>query len=224
VGELEIAFDTATAATVVAASSPHELVTRRHDPGPGERPGHTAQLMALIEEAVVACGGTLGDVRRIGVGVGPGSFTGLRIGVATGRALALATGAEVVPVSTPDALAVAAGAREGTPILAAIDARRGEIFVTVWADGRRVHGPAAVRPEALAGLVAEHAPGALAVGDGAVRYRDVLEAAGVEVPADSDTRNLVYGSPLMELADLGTPIPRTDLAPDYVRRPDVDDR
>ena len=83
--DLVLAFDTATAATVVgAARGDGTTVVRRHDPGPGERPGHATQLLALVDEALGELGATLQDVTRIGVGVL--IITGLRIGVATGRA------------------------------------------------------------------------------------------------------------------------------------------
>ena len=88
-----------------------EPVELRHEPAPGERPGHAAQLLPLARRALDALGASFADVRRIGVGVGPGTFTGLRIGVATARALAQATGAEVAAVSTLEALAAAAAHR-----------------------------------------------------------------------------------------------------------------
>ncbi|HSD76597.1 MAG TPA: tRNA (adenosine(37)-N6)-threonylcarbamoyltransferase complex dimerization subunit type 1 TsaB, partial [Solirubrobacteraceae bacterium] len=126
-----LGFDTATAHTVVAVLAegrgPVEL---RHVPGPGERPGHATRLLPLARRALAAAGLRFGDVDRLAVGVGPGTFTGLRIGVATGRALAQAGGAAVVPVSTLRALAAAAG-HDG-PVLAALDARRGEAFAAAW--------------------------------------------------------------------------------------------
>jgi tRNA threonylcarbamoyladenosine biosynthesis protein TsaB len=96
-----LGLDTATPATVVAVlPADGEPVELRHEPAPGERPGHAAQLLPLARRALDALGASFADVRRIGVGVGPGTFTGLRIGVATARALAQATGAEVAAVST----------------------------------------------------------------------------------------------------------------------------
>ncbi|MEA2393962.1 MAG: tRNA threonylcarbamoyladenosine biosynthesis protein TsaB, partial [Solirubrobacteraceae bacterium] len=73
-----LGFDTATPATAVAVLPERgEPVELRHDPAPGERPGHASQLLPLAARALRAAGGTFADVRRIAVGVGPGSFTGL---------------------------------------------------------------------------------------------------------------------------------------------------
>jgi tRNA threonylcarbamoyladenosine biosynthesis protein TsaB len=212
-----LAFDTATPATVVAArDGDAEVVERRHDPGPGERPGHVAQLLALAAAALSAAGFDWLEIDRVGVGVGPGTFTGLRIGVATARSLAQATGAQLVGVSTLDALARATG--DGRPVLAVLDARRGEAFVAAYEAGRRTREPLAARPEDLAALVA---PGALAVGDGAVRFRSELEAAGASVPEDTSPLHRVAGDALLRLAAAAPEVSRPALLPEYVRPPDA---
>lgn len=223
-GDLVLAFDTATAATVVgAARGDGTTVVRRHDPGPGERPGHATQLLALVDEALGELGATLQDVTRIGVGVGPGSFTGLRIGVATGRALVLATGAQGVRVRTLDALAWGTAARApGEPVLAVLDARRGEVYVAAWDDGACSLQPIPLAPGELGTVAAAHAPGGPAVGDGAVRYREALQEAGVHVPPDGDEAHRVDGRALVALARRGAPVARERLVPDYLRVPDVD--
>ncbi len=217
---LVLAFDTATSATVVGLLQPGgAAIERRDDPVAGERPRHAQMLLALCEDALRAAGATWADVGRIGAGVGPGSFTGLRIGVATARALAQARSIEVVAVSTLEALA--RGAMSAGPathdVLAVLDARRGEAFVAAFGD----HPPpaaAAVQPPALAGL---GGAGWVAVGDGAVRYRGELEPAGIEVPPDADPRHRVSAAALAGLAAAGTPIPVATLVPDYVRLPDA---
>jgi tRNA threonylcarbamoyladenosine biosynthesis protein TsaB len=219
---LVLAFDTATAATVVALiDAGGSVIERRDDPAPGSRPRHTQTLLMLCQAALDAAGATWADVGRIGVGVGPGSFTGLRIGVATGRALALARDAELVPVSTLEALAQGAGgAGSASPdVLAVIDARRGEAFAAAFAAGAAPPRASAVEPSALAVLAA---PGWLAVGDGAVRYRDELERGGIDVPADADPRHAVSGASLARLAAAGAPVPVATLVPDYVRLPDAE--
>jgi tRNA threonylcarbamoyladenosine biosynthesis protein TsaB len=221
-----LCFDTATPDTVVAlgrgagGGSPGQFpIERRHTPGVGERPGHASQLLALCGEALRQAELRFGDVERIGVGVGPGTFTGLRIGVATARALAQSCGAQLVAVSTLQALA--AGAAADGPVLACLDARRGEAFTAGWHDGAAVHPAAATRPEDLAELVGE---GWLVVGDGALRFRAQLEAAGAVVPGAEDPRHHVGGAALHALALAAEPVGRDALVPEYVRAPDAQER
>ena len=157
-----LGLDTATAATAVALlddARPDAATERRHEPAAGERPGHAAQLLTLAAELLAAAGLRFADVDRIAVGVGPGTFTGLRIGVASARALAQGSGAELVGVSTLRALAVAAepAAPAGSGVLAVIDARRGEAFAAGWRAGAAVLEPAALAPAELARRVARRA-------------------------------------------------------------------
>jgi tRNA threonylcarbamoyladenosine biosynthesis protein TsaB len=214
-----LGLDTATPATAVAVlpddGAPVEL---RHDPAPGARPGHAAELLPLARRALEAAGATFADVRRIAVGVGPGTFTGLRIGVATARALAQATGAELAAVSTLAALAEAADTDRS--VLAVIDARRGEAFAAAYRSGERLAGPVAVAPDDLAALAdPAHGPW-LAVGDGAVRFRDRLEPA-VDVPVDASTLHRVSALAVCRLARTAPAIDRDALLPEYVRAPDA---
>lgn len=235
-----LGFDTATPATAVAlldadaegnASSDGRgarvagtgeddvAAERRHDPAPGERPGHGAQLLALAHELLDAAALTFRDVERIAVGVGPGGFTGLRIGVATARALAQAADAEIVGVSTLRALAAAARPAAGQGVLAVVDARRGEVFVAGWRAGEQVLGPVAVEPSALETLAGG---GWLAVGDGALRFRDDLQRAGCVVPADGSAQHGVSARTVCRLALQAPRGAERDLVvPDYVRRPDA---
>jgi tRNA threonylcarbamoyladenosine biosynthesis protein TsaB len=229
-----LALDTATPATVVGVADDDGvlLAARRHDPAPGERPGHTQQLLPLAQQALVEAGAAWADVTRIGAGVGPGTFTGIRIGVATARALAQGLDAQTVAIPTLDALAL--GAREAAAstsptdrpnVLAILDARRGEAFVAAWAaDGARLLQPAAWRPERLAG-VPGLAPGPwLAAGDGAVRFRTELEAVGVAVAPDDADLHRVSAGALCRLAAEASPVARDALVPEYVRAPDAEPR
>jgi tRNA threonylcarbamoyladenosine biosynthesis protein TsaB len=214
-----LGLDTATAATAVAVlPDGGEPIELRHEPAAGERPGHATQLVPLAVRALRAAGATFADVRRIGVGVGPGTFTGLRIGVATARALAQATSAELAAVSTLEALA-AAVATDG-PVLAVLDARRGEAFVAAYRAGERLIAPAAVAPDELAGLADPALGSWLAVGDGAVRFRDRLEPAA-EVPADASTLHRVSALAVCRLATAARSVDRDALLPEYVRLPDA---
>jgi tRNA threonylcarbamoyladenosine biosynthesis protein TsaB len=219
-----LGLDTATPATVVAVlPDDGEPVELRHEPAPGERPGHARELLPLAEQALDAVGATFADVERIGVGVGPGTFTGLRIGVATARALAQSTGAELAAVSTLDALAEAAG--RDRPVLAVLDARRGEAFAAAYIGGERVAGPVAIAPEELpafaerAGARAAATPW-LAVGDGAIRFRDRLVPAA-DVPGDDSTLHRVSALAVCRLAKVAPTVDRDALLPEYVRPPDA---
>jgi tRNA threonylcarbamoyladenosine biosynthesis protein TsaB len=195
-----------------------EPVQLRHEPSPGERPGHATQLLGLARRVLDAVGADFDDVRRIGVGVGPGTFTGLRIGVATARALAQATGAEVAAVSTLEALAAAADTDRA--VLAVLDARRGEAYAAAFHDGKRLVAPMAIAPDGLAALADSRRAPWLAVGDGAVRFRDRLEPA-VEVPADASPLHGASALAVCRLAREADPVDRDALLPEYVRLPDA---
>src|SRR5436309_1668265 len=128
-----LGFDTATRATAVAlANHGGDTFEARDDPPRGERPRHAARLLPLCAEVLDRAGISYHDLERLAVGVGPGTFTGLRIGVATARALAQASGIALVGVSTLHSLALnalPAFADRGVEAVAAVlDARRGEAF------------------------------------------------------------------------------------------------
>ena len=243
-GGAVLALDTATPATVVGLAPPEgPPVELRDDPAEGERPQHAARLLPLAEEALRRAGLEWADVRRIGAGVGPGSFTGLRIGIATARALAHAGGAELAAVSTLQALATGAAAQTGLDpaaleawepeagaaephgVLAVLDARRGEAYAAAWRGAERLLAPAALGPEALGraaeGLRSRTGRPWLAVGDGAIRFRAQLESAAVSVPADSSPVHRVGALQLCRLAATAPAIDHRTLVPEYVRAPDA---
>ncbi len=217
-----LGFDTATAATAVAlldGRAPGLTSERRHEPVAGARPGHSQLLLGFAHELLEQAGLTFADVDRIAVGLGPGGFTGLRIGVATARALAQAAAAELVGVSTLQALAMAARPAPGQNVLAVVDARRGEVFVGGWRRAEQVLGPLAVAPADVAAL---GVAGWLAVGDGALRFRDDLQAAGCVVAEDRSPQHGVSAEMVCELAlraPAGTPWEL--VVPDYLRKPDA---
>jgi tRNA threonylcarbamoyladenosine biosynthesis protein TsaB len=220
-----LGLDTSTPATAVALWAPGgPQVERRDDPPEGARPAHGARLLVLVEAALAEAGAGWEDVERIACGVGPGGFTGLRLGIATARALAQARDLPLVGVSSLEALA--AGAREllssgwgSDPLIAAvIDARRGEVFAAAWRGGEQVLAPVAIAPAELA---ARGLPGALAVGDGAVRFRAELERAGASVPAGDSPVHRVSALVVCRLGAAGDPADRDALLPDYRREPDA---
>lgn len=239
-----LGMDTATAATTAAVWAPGgPAVERRDDPPAGQRPGHAGRLLVLVEEALAAAGVDWEAIERVAVGVGPGGFTGLRLGIATARGVAQARGLPLVGVSSLEALAAAATppaadgpvvsqdagaaaatppAAAGRPVLAVIDARRGEVFAAAWAGGRRVLEPRAVAPEALAVSLATALPAPpLVVGDGAVRFREELERAGAAVPAGGSPLHRVSALEVCRLGARGEPADRDGLLPDYRREPDA---
>jgi tRNA threonylcarbamoyladenosine biosynthesis protein TsaB len=206
-----LGLDTATASTAVALWAPGgPEIERRDDPPLGARPAHAGRLLLLVEEVLAAAAADWHAVERIAVGVGPGSFTGLRLGIATARGLAQARDLPLVGVSSLAALAVGAD-------LAVIDARRGEVFAA--APGG--FGPVALKPEELAERIE---PGWLAVGDGAVRFREPLERAGAVIPADDDPQHRVSALQVCRLGATGEPADRDALLPDYRREPDAKPR
>ena len=219
-----LGFDTATETLAVAAAAEGKVILERSvAPGVDARPRHQQLLLAEVERCAEAAGGW-DAIDRIAVGIGPGSFTGLRIGIATARALAQARGLEVAGVSTLTALALgmadaAGGAR---PLLPVIDARRGQAFAAPHADdGTPLAEPVVLEPEGLADLARSLAEPPLAAGDGALRFRAELEAVGAEVPPDGDEVHSVrarYVCNLGERADATAP---EAVEPVYLREPDA---
>jgi tRNA threonylcarbamoyladenosine biosynthesis protein TsaB len=216
-----LAIDTATPSTVVGVQlGDGRVVEARDDPPEGSRGEHAGRVLVLVEQALRDGGVAWDDIDRIAVGVGPGGFTGLRIGIATARALAQARGLPLVPVSSLAALAAgAAGA--GGAIAAVIDARRGEVFAAAWDGERELLGPRALAPGVLAERLGALARPVQAVGDGAVRFRTELEGAGVAVPVDGSAVHRIAAAPLCRLGAAGAPAERDRLLPDYRREPDA---
>jgi tRNA threonylcarbamoyladenosine biosynthesis protein TsaB len=215
-----LGIDTSTAATAAAVLGPELAAEARDDPAAGERPRHATTLLALVEDVLGQAGGWE-HIDRIAVGVGPGGFTGLRHGIATARALAQARGIPVTGVSSLLALARGAAAEPGTPVYAVIDARRGEVFAAAWRDGEPLLEAVAIAPEALAERLQE---GALAVGDGAVRFREHLERSGAAVPADSSTSHRVSALEVCRIGSEGGAAGGDLPVPDYRREPDASPR
>jgi tRNA threonylcarbamoyladenosine biosynthesis protein TsaB len=231
-----LGLDTATRATTVALldTDSGDAVQRRDDPPPGARPRHTTRLMALVVEVLGAAGARWADVDRIAVGVGPGTFTGLRIGVATAQALARAREIELVGVSTLHALARGASASSGAPkaadaVMAVIDARRGEVFAAGWAAAEAgqsgatpILRPRALTPKGLAQTVSSDHRSWLAVGDGAVEFREALEHAGAWIPEPDSELNRVSAVEHCRLALALEVGPPEGVQPEYLRLPDAE--
>jgi tRNA threonylcarbamoyladenosine biosynthesis protein TsaB len=193
---LILAFDTATDVATSALVWDGEVL--------GELASRPVTVLEAVDALLRRGGVRDSQLEGLVVGTGPGSFTGLRMGLATARTLAFSLDIGLAGVSTLDALA--AGAPGATPV---IDARRREVFALV--SGR----PVVVAP---ADLPVE--PSRSYVGDGAVRYREVIEGGGGVVPDAGSELHLPRARFHAELArDFGLP----DLVqPMYLRVPDVD--
>jgi tRNA threonylcarbamoyladenosine biosynthesis protein TsaB len=221
-----VGFDTATPCLSVAATRAGRAVYEREvDRAAGERPAHARELLAAAEAAAAAAGGW-GAVEAIAVGVGPGSFTGLRIGVATARGLAQALKKPIAAVGSLRALArgVALGFDQSDePRLAVIDARRGQVFAGLYGDtGAELWQPFVATPEDLALRVARLDFSPVAGGDGSLRFRDQLESAGARVLADDDEGHRIWARHVCDLAaDAGLSRPE-EVEPIYLRRPDAE--
>jgi tRNA threonylcarbamoyladenosine biosynthesis protein TsaB len=190
-----LAFDTATSVVTAALTRDCDVLDER-----------VSRPVSVLEDAEVMLAGAglrPADLDALAVGIGPGSFTGIRMALATARALSLALDIPAAGVSTLAALA--AGAPGALPV---IDAKRREVFSEL--DG----SPVVVAPGDLA------VDGRLCVGDGAVRYRALLEERGAEIPPDGDERHVPRARFHAQLAcEFG---PAEAIEPLYLRVPDAE--
>lgn len=181
------AFDTATTVSTCAVVRDGALL--------GVRRAEARSVLAAADELMRSVGVEPRELDGIVVGTGPGSFTSIRMGLATARGLSLALEVPVAGVSTLHAFA------GGQPV---IDARRGEVFTD---------GPVVSRPEAL------EVAGMRLIGDGALRYRELFEAAGAEIPADDDPAHVPAAELLIAYAtSFGA---AEAIEPLYLRAPDA---
>ena len=181
-------------------------------------PAHATELMPAVADVMSRAGVGWADLDAIAVGVGPGMFTGLRIGLATARGLAGASGVPLRPVSSLAALAAGIEDQVRLPL---IDARRGELFAALYDGEERVWPPFAVAPDDLAARLREDEFTPLAAGDGSVRFREVLEAAGVHVEPDDSEAHVVRALHVCRLAAGVPDQPPETVLPDYLRDPDA---
>jgi tRNA threonylcarbamoyladenosine biosynthesis protein TsaB len=177
-------------------------------------------VLSLAQELLAQAGLGWGELDAIAVGVGPGGFTGLRVGIATARALARGRGVPLLGVGTLRALAEPIPDRTAVAI---IDARRGELFVAAYNGVEVLLAPRVIAPDALDRL--ELGPLAirpLAVGDGAAAQRERLERAGIEVPAAEAAQHRVSAGAICRLALAGEATRGGAVEPLYLRAPDAE--
>jgi len=198
-----LAFDTATPLVTVAIHDGSDLAVELTS---AEKLKHGEQLAPLIEQALDQAGLVRQDLTAIAVGVGPGPFTGLRVGLVTARTLGFVLELPVYGVCSLDVIAVEAAPSAGQPFVVATDARRKEVYLASYDEtGRRIDGPDVLRP-------AEAATDKLTFGEGAVLYPEAFphSAAPTRPSAGWLARAVAE-----ELAELYDPEPL------YLRRPDA---
>jgi len=191
-----------------------------------EGPTHSRRLLPAIDRLLADAGWRPRDIDLVAVSVGPGSFTGLRIGLAAAKGFVMASGAEIIGVSTLDAFAhLVAKASYGLPILPVIDARKSEVFTARFdARGKRESEDENISPEALAEKVRGRK--AVLAGDGARLYGDILmaELDSSSLRADprfDDPRPCAVAEMGLILHEKGARCDLATLAPVYVRAPDA---
>jgi tRNA threonylcarbamoyladenosine biosynthesis protein TsaB len=186
---------------------------------------HSRHLMSIIDRLLDRCRCRPGDVDGVAVTRGPGTFTGLRIGISTVKGLAAATGAKVVGVDSLAALAWPLTVVDG-PVVAMIDARRGEIYHASF-NGRNgtllPTSPTAVSsPDAAARKLPA---GALLIGSGAVLYHDIFKqrcpSARIADASAHVIRAASVGMLAMERFDAQEVDDLDTLVPDYIRQSDA---
>ena len=203
-----LGFDTSTAATSACllrsggqAFEHQPPVERLFEP-----PGHARELMPAVERVLADAGIGFGDLDALAVGIGPGGFTGLRIGLATAHGIAQSAGIPLHPVLSLDALASGIEADRPFPL---IDAKRQEVY-----------GPGPfVGP--IADAIAKAPDGALAAGDGSIRFRQALESAGIRVAPGDSRMHVVRSLYICRLAAAVQPAPPESVVPCYLRAPDA---
>lgn len=227
-----LAIDTSSAGTlVVARSASGAIAERRHEPGDGERPAHTTLGLVLAAQALDELGLTWTDLDRVGVGTGPGSFTGLRAGLSAAAGVARRLEIPLIGITAPALLAAGASVRAGErPLLTVVDGRRRELFVERWTlSAPHGDGPLATRNgggidvlrRADAAERLESLAGWLVVGDGALLERNALLALGADVPDLTDPVHALSAHALAELTIAGAPQHADLVRPTYGRDADA---
>ncbi len=217
-----LSLDTTTRAGSCALLRDGQLAAQRAtDPAQPPASRLPGDLMALLQDA----GADLHDVDAFSVAVGPGSFTGLRVGIATMQGLAFAAGKPLVGLSALDALAAIAAASPAAPrrVAAWVDAWRGEVFAALYENGVAIEAAAVAHPDAL--LSRLPASPVHFIGDGAASHRDRIMSARPDATVADPVAPLLAGT-LASLAATavasGHRPPPHAIRPLYVRRPDVE--
>ena len=173
-----LALDTALAACSVAVVRDGEVLAARSE---AMLRGHQERLAPLVAETMAEAGIGFAALDRIGVAIGPGSFTGVRVGLAFAKGLSVALAIPCVGIGTLEALAASAPSEGGDFVAAVIDARRDQIYLQAFSEGRPLMAPDALEPGVAAARLAELWSGgpAVLVGPGAALLESVIAGARI---------------------------------------------
>jgi tRNA threonylcarbamoyl adenosine modification protein YeaZ len=212
-----LAIDTALGAVSACVLDDGDLDPEAVESIPMER-GHAEALLPLIDRVVAGTGGGFAALGRVAVTVGPGSFTGLRVGIAAARAIGIACEIPVVGVSTLAALAASLIVEQGDEIIGtAIDARHGNVYIAAFArDGKAVIAPRIATAREAARALGS-GPVRLAGSGAALVAREAGNAGGVEPAGETLAPDIVFVARLGLLADPLLAPPR----PLYLKAPDA---
>jgi len=215
-----LGFDTSTAASTAAVLRADGELFESAPPSArlAERPAHAAELLPAVGDVMERADVAFGDLEAIAVGLGPGTFTGLRIGIATARALAKAN---ELPLRGVSSLAALAAGMDGPSRLALIDAKRGEVYAALFEGGEERWPPMALGIDALLERVRDAGVNPQAAGDGSLRFRDELEAAGVAVAPAESPLHVVSAGHLCRRALAAPDVAPEQVVPNYLREPDA---
>jgi tRNA threonylcarbamoyladenosine biosynthesis protein TsaB len=220
---LILAIESATSAPSVALLAGSEVLALR---AAAANAVAAEVILPAIEAVLAEARLTLADVTLFALAIGPGSFTGLRVGLATVKGLAFGSACPVAPVPTLAALCFQAGSSQA-PVAALLDARRGEIYAAAYGPGRDGSGEEALVPEGLYtpdALAAQLPAGCRCSGDGAELHAAALLAGGFRVVSDTAAASPAVGRLGLRWRDRGHVRPASELVPHYLRRAEAEAR
>lgn len=213
-----LALDTAQNACSVAVMRTHDQSAREFEWRPR---GHAEVLASMIERVMGQADMSFNQLDRVAVTVGPGSFTGLRVGIATARGIALAAEIPIIGISSLEAVAanIEQDTKQALPICVMFDARRGEVYVQLFdADVKALSEPCACAPDKVADILPTQET--IAIGSGVELVSQALGEAQAQMLVPSEALNVPDAAILAKLAQNKEP-QSLSAEPLYLRAPDA---